>query len=387
VKYLPLIWSALWRKPGEAVLTWLAVTAAFALLGLMLGVNATLQAQIDNRPADILFVWARFPGVHLVSGMRQQMLRVDGVAGVAVLYGLGGYHIDPRSPVNVVTADEGGRQALPEFRLKPDQWRRLFATRDGIYVSRQSAQRWNLKAGDTFVVTTAPGMRADGGLAWPFQVIDVVPDVPDSQGFILGNYHYIDESRPLPDQGRDVSFQVRVSDPARAHEVSRRIYHLFESSATPVSCLSQRQAYQNMDNSGGHRELTTLAVGAAGLFMILLLIANGIAQSVRQRTGELAVLRTVGFRNGEIMALIFCEAAIPCLAGAVLGTLLAMELARWPAGLLPESFGSLPAPAVSLRVMLYAVGLGALLACATAAVPLLRIGRMRVALQLLEVAR
>jgi putative ABC transport system permease protein len=126
-------------------------------------------------------------------------------------------------------------------------------------------------------------------------------------------------------------------------------------------------------------------VGAAGVFMILLLIANGIAQSVRQRTGELAVLRTLGFRNRHIMAVIFCEAAIPCLAGAVLGTLLAMQLAHWPASLLPGDFASLPAPTVSVRVMLWAVGFAALLACASSVVPLLRVGRMRIALQLMEI--
>ncbi|HXR90663.1 MAG TPA: hypothetical protein VN750_10310 [Steroidobacteraceae bacterium] len=43
MKYAPLIWSALWRKPADAVLTWLTVTVAFVLLGLMLGVNATVR--------------------------------------------------------------------------------------------------------------------------------------------------------------------------------------------------------------------------------------------------------------------------------------------------------------------------------------------------------
>jgi putative ABC transport system permease protein len=387
MKYAPLIWSALWRKPAEAVLTWLAVTAAFALLGLMLGVNATLQSDIDGARADVVSVFARFPSVRLQIGMRDQIARIDGVSGVAVLYSLRGHHVDLRHAVSVTTTDEGGRVALPMVPLLPDQWDRLFSTPDGIYVSRQAASRWHLRAGDTFVVTTEPGTRADGSGFWPFQVLGVVPDGLHWQDFLLGNYHYIDQARPPPDQGRDVGFYVRVTDPARALEISRKIDRLFASSGTPTTSRSERLAYQNMENSSGHRTLATAVVGAAGLFMILLLIANGIAQSVRQRTGELAVLRTVGFRNIDIMGLILCEAAIPCLAGAVVGTLLAMQLAHWPASFLPADFASLPAPTVSVSVMLRAVGFGVLLACASSVVPLLRIGRMRVALQLLEPAR
>jgi putative ABC transport system permease protein len=121
--------------------------------------------------------------------------------------------------------------------------------------------------------------------------------------------------------------------------------------------------------------------------MILLLVANGIAQSVRQRAAQLAVLRTIGFRDIDIMGLIFCEAAIPCLAGAVLGTLIALPLAHWPTSLLPGDFASLPQPTLSASVMLRVVGLGALLACASSVVPLIRIGRMSVVSQLMEPVR
>jgi putative ABC transport system permease protein len=139
---------------------------------------------------------------------------------------------------------------------------------------------------------------------------------------------------------------------------------------------------KNMANSDGHRSLATLVVGGAGLFMILLLIANGIAQSVRERAPELAMLRALGFRNHQLMGLVACEAGIPCLAGAVLGTLLAMQLARWPAKFLPTDFSSLPLPTISSGVMLQAIGFGALLACASSVVPLIKIARASVVSQL-----
>lgn len=382
MKYAPLIWSALWRKPGEAVLTWLAVTASFALFGVMLGVNVTLQSYIDRAPMDILFSYARFTAVRLQVGMRDKIARINGVSAVAVLYTLNGHHVDLHNAVTVITVDEGGRRATPEFGLQSNQWDRLFSTPDGLYVSRKTASQWKIKEGDTFTVTTGTGMRADGSPVWPFRVLGVLPDMPDSGGFLLGNYHYIEQSRPAQDQGFDVSFQAIVADPARAVQISRQIDRLFANSGTPTRSISQRVAYQNMANSNGHAAVATSTVGAAGLFMILLLIANGIAQSVRERIPEFAVLRTVGFRDFHIMGLVFCEAAVPCLTGAVLGTLLAVMLAHWPARSLPGDFSNLPLPTVSARVLLSAVGFGALLACVSSAVPLLRVRRMSVVSEL-----
>jgi putative ABC transport system permease protein len=376
VKYAPLIWSALWRKPAEAVLTWLTVTAAFALFGLMLGVNATLQSYIDSAPMDILSVFQRFPSVRLQFGMRDQIARVDGVSAVAVQYGLSGYHVDLRNPVHILAVDAGAALAMPDFGLQPAQWERLFSKPAGLLVSRKAADRWGLRQGDTFVITA--GKRADGTDFRPFEVIAVVPDIPDSQGFLIGNYHYIDESRPAQDRGRDVAFQVRVRDPARSAQISRQITRLFANSGTPVNSISRRQASQNMASSDGHRALAIAAIGAAGLFMILLLISNGIAQSVRERAPELAMMRALGFRTRTLVALVVCEAAIPCVVGAVLGMMLAAQLARWPAQFLPADFADLPVPTISAGVMLEAIGFGAVLACASSAVPLMRVARVSV---------
>jgi putative ABC transport system permease protein len=252
-------------------------------------------------------------------------------------------------------------------------------------VSRKAAARWGLREGDTFVVRGSP--RADGSDAWPFEVVEIVPDIPDSIGFLIGNYHYVNESRPVEDRSRDVTFNVRVRDAARAPEISRQIDHLFANSGTPTISQSQRQAMQNMANSNGHQSLATAVVGAAGLFMILLLVANGIAQSVRERAPEFAMLRALGFRNRHLMGLVACEAAIPCLAGAVLGMLLAFQLARWPTKFLPGDFTNLPVPTISGGVMLQAMAFAALLACASSAIPLIRIARGSVVSQLRDAAR
>jgi putative ABC transport system permease protein len=139
---------------------------------------------------------------------------------------------------------------------------------------------------------------------------------------------------------------------------------------------------ESLQNSNGHQTLAIALVGAAGLFMILVLVANGIAQSVRQRIPEFAVLRTLGFRNIHIMGLVFAEATLPCLAGAVVGTLLAIQLAHWPTKFLPTEFSGLPTPTLSADVMLRALAAALVIACASAAAPLVRVSRMSVVSQL-----
>jgi putative ABC transport system permease protein len=316
--------------------------------------------------------------------MRDQIARINGVSAIAVSSQLYGHHGgDLHTTVQVIAFDEGARAAVSYFGLTPQQWGRLFATRDGLYVSRKVAGRLNIKVGDTFVVTTEAGRRADdGGTAWPFHVLEVVPDVPISGGFMIGNYHYLDESRLPENRGLDVRFPVKIDNTARALQISRQIDRLYMNSGTPTNSISMRAIVESLQNSSGHQALAIAIVGAAGLFMILALIANGIAQSVRQRIPEFAVLQTVGFRNIQIMGLVFAEAIIPCVAGAVVGTLLATQLAHWPGKFLPAAFSGLPTPTLSLGVTLRALGAAVAIACASAAAPLVRVSRMSVVTQL-----
>ena len=116
--------------------------------------------------------------------------------------------------------------------------------------------------------------------------------------------------------------------------------------------------------------------------MILVLMANGIAQSVRQRTSEFAVMKTLGFQNAHIMSLVFAEVALPCLLGAIGGTVIAIQLAKWPMKFMHGEFFDLPAPTLSIDVILRALAAALAIACASAAAPLIRVARMSVVSQL-----
>jgi putative ABC transport system permease protein len=383
VKYWPLIGSALWRKPVEAVLIWLAVTAAFTLFGLMVGLHATYDRLIESSRMDRLDVNARFPaaspdGILLPVALRERIARVAGVSAVGTYYWLWGTYRDPHKRARVIAVDRAMRAAWSELPITPAQWDQLFATRSGVLVSRGPADRLGLKEGDTFPLMTPPGTRADGASSWEFHVLAVVPDDPLTGSYILGNYSYVDDSKPVQDRGRAWGFRVAVRDPAQASDVSLRIDGQLANSNTPTITIPDRANWVNAVNSSISVASRTGPVAAAGLFMILLLIANGIAQSVRERTTEFAVLETLGYRNVTLIALVFAEVAIPCLAGALVGTGLAAALTRVPAQFLPTDLAGLPKPTLSWAVLAWVAGCALLLALASIAVPLHRLRRLSV---------
>jgi putative ABC transport system permease protein len=394
VKYWPLVWSALWRKPAEAILVWLAVTISFALFGLMVGLHATYDRLIDNSRLDRLYVNARFPsasptGILLPLALRDAIMRVDGVAQAGAVYYVRGYFRDPHVRATVYAVDEHMRSAWPELPLTPAQWEELRATPDGVFVSHARALALGLKAGDRLPIITSPvftapglGSRADGAPAWQFHVLGVMPDMPGSVGTgsttILGNLSYVDNSRPPDARGYAWEYRVAVRDPTQANEIAVLIDRATTNSGTPTLTIPDKVAEIDGVNAGISVASKTWPVAGAGIFMILLLTANGLAQSVRERTPEFAVLKTVGYRQATLMGLVFAEGAIPCVAGAALGMGLAVLMTRLPIHFLPADLASLPKPTLSLGVLSVSLGCALLLALVGAAIPLRRLRHLSV---------
>lgn len=383
MKYFPLIWSALWRKPLEAILVWLAVTAGFTLFGVMAGLHVTYEHLIDSARMDRLDVNVRFPsanphGVLLPIALRDQIARIPGISAVGSYYWLWGYYQNPDNAARVIAVDGDMRDAWSELPLTSAQWDRLFASPTGVFLSREPALRLGLKTGDTFPLITPAGLRADRTGTWEFHVLGIVPDDPRIGAFILGNYGYLDRSRPLQDQGLVMGFRVAVSDPAQADEVSLRIDRHFANSSTPTLTIPDRTNMVYAVNSGFSLAKSVWSVAGAGLFMILLLIANGIAHSVRERTPEFGILETLGYSNAILMALVFAEAVIPCLAGAIFGTGLADVLTRVPMLHLPQDLSGIPRPTISPQVLAASLACALLLAAVSGAIPMLRLRHLRI---------
>ena len=379
MKYFPLIWTALWRKPARTILTFLAAVAAFTLFGLAIGVNATYAGFFARAQADLVRVNPRFEGT-LTLAQRNRIARMDDVREIGVEDFFIGYYRDPKNLVIPLFMDHGMRGAAPDFPLTAAQWDQLEANPTGVFLDNHTAARLGLKAGDPMPVLTSAPSRRDGTKLWPFHVLGVVENPPWARGgLVLANYDYFDRTRPLAQAGHVGQLTILLKNPSLAAAFTDQIDRTFASSPNPTFAVTERVQEQNGATYRFNIPLVTQGVSAAGLFMILFLIANAIAQSVRERVAEFAVLKTLGFSDAGVMTLVFVEAAIPCLLGALTGFAIAMALASKIAGLSALQKMNVAPPTLSLGVLAIAFAFAALVAFASAALPAWRIRRLDIA--------
>ena len=380
MKYFPLIWAAISRKPIRTLLTFLSVIAAFLLLGLMFGLNASYAHIVDLSRRDRILIAPRFDGI-LTFAQREQIARLPGVTEVGSPGYIDGYFRDKKNRTFVIMMDDGLRREWKELPLTPAQWDQLWASRTGVFVSRLVAARFGLKQGDPYPVLTLTPSREDGSNLWPFTVLGVVDDIPNYQlGFSIGNYAYLDEARRDVNRGHVTNIQLLVKDPDQTAQIADDIDRLYANSATPTDSIPERFLYQSAFQAGIDIPFVTEAVAGSGLVMILFLTGNSIAQSVRERIPEFAVLKTLGFSDAGVVALVFMEAAIPCLLGAAIGLSLAKALAAVLQRLIPSAPGfTLPKPYMPLSLFVLGFGMALVVAFASAAIPALRIKRLDVA--------
>jgi putative ABC transport system permease protein len=199
-----------------------------------------------------------------------------------------------------------------------------------------------------------------------------------SQGYMFGNFDYMDKARMLSDQGKTGQFRVKVSDPSKTAEIAEQIVNKFASSPTPLESLTEKVAFDVSAGTGMDIASIDRDVALAGMFMVLFLTANGLAQAVRERFAEFATLKTIGFSDGGVIGLVFAEAAIPCLLGAGLGIGLAAIISHVMPKFLPAGQG-LPIPSMTVMVFVWAGLCAALVAFASSALPALRLKQMDIA--------
>ena len=381
MKYLPLVWAAIMRKPARAILTLLSVMIAFTLFGLTIGMNATFAAVQAAAKDNRIYTNLRFFGA--ATGMPialvHEIERIPGVAEVGYINGIPAYHGDPKNRLFVAMLSDNDRKIFAERPITAAQWDLLHGERDGVLVSRYQADKWHLKPGDTLTVISPLAKKADGSNTWTFKVLAIVGDVAyNTNGYIWGNYDYLDKALPLAKQGQALEIETVTSDASRTADIAQQIDEGFANSPSSTQSITEKAAF-DVSNSGVDIGKVDREIALAGMFMVLFLTANGIAQAVRERFAEFATLKTIGFSDAGVIALVFAEAALPCFLGAILGVGLSAWLAGISLHLMPPGVGTPPLPRVTVMVAVWA-GLSALaVALASSALPALRLKKMDIA--------
>jgi putative ABC transport system permease protein len=376
MKYLLLIRAALLRNRLRTVLTFLSIVAAFLLFGMLHGVLGGFDALINSMSDERLRVLNRVSFTRWMPiAMQQQIAHIPGVAGVAAYGYFGGYYQDPKNGVG------GGAYTMEqlfkvykELQLPDAQRAAMLRTRTGAVIGADLAARYGWKVGDHITVATPIWRHPDGSNSWSFDVVGIYSlghsALPANELWM--NYGYFSEGGGMKDQAS--AFVVSLEDPASAARVSREIDALFRSSSTPTLTQTEKAFVQSNLRQVGNIRFMVNAIIAAVLFTLLALTANTMMQSVRSRVAELAVLKTLGYPDMLIGALVVLESLLLCLGAAACGLL----LAAWA---FPPVFQGLGLAAIPLPLSVVGAGsaIAVILALVSSVPPLWQALRLDVA--------
>ncbi len=355
MRYFWLVWAGLARDPLRAALTTASVAVAFVLLWLLRGVDSGLAHRIDSIPADLLHVTGRgWPG-YLPLASLHALEDVPGVAHVASLAYHNSRYRDFKGGVLLVAVDLG--RFLPvahDVRVDSETVQAFLATPGAAIVGARAAERFGWQKGDRMRLRPiGPGPEE-----WSFEMVGTwdykVMSRHESVGLFVDHAH-IDQTLPEEEAGRVGAFVVRVHDASRANAVSAAIDERFRNSSAPTLTSTTRDAWMSGRHPGQVRLAANAIVGAS-FFAILFCTGGVMAQSVRDRYGEFAMMKSLGFGGGALACGIAGEGVAVCLAGAVIAL---VPAALVDAGELLGHYGAVIYPP---RPSLYAFGLiGALL--------------------------
>jgi putative ABC transport system permease protein len=373
VKYLPLLWAGIWRKPGRAVLMALQTVSAFALFGLLQGLATSVHEYIANSHRNRLYVSSSVSTQDpLPIAARTRIQKIPGVERVNERAMLMGAYQKPEQGVLIMgTHPEDFFAVIDEMRVSQAVIAATKTMRSAAVVGRFIMDQYGWKVGDRIVLQTRAPKR-DGSHDWEFDIVGTfdIPVRPRDARFVVANYDYLNEGRMLNRDTADI-FAVKIADPEQGPTIGLAIDNAFANS----SHETRTQSEADLQTAQLQRvaDLDYIVTGIVGAVFFALLFSTGalMMQSIRERRPELAVLKTLGFSDGKVMGLILVEAVVFSLVAASIG--LAIATALQPFARTQFTIAAMPAV-----VVIAGVGFAVLLALLGGAVPAWRGLRLQV---------
>jgi len=300
----------------------------------------------------------------LPASYEQQIRQIEGVTDITHANWFGGYYQDVRNQFATFATDpESWLRVYPkEFEVPEDQKKAWIADRTGAIVGADTAKKYGWKVGQRVPIQGTIYQRPDRG-PWEF-TIDGIYDSKikgADKTNLLFNYQFLRETIPAQSGFRDRYnwYVFTVADPDRAPEIAAKIDAMFANSPSETKTNTEKAFVSEWSKQVGDIGKIMMWIVAMAMFTILLVAGNTMAQAIRERTNELAVLKTLGFTEGRILSLVLLESIAIAIVGGGLGLALSyafITIGGDPThGLLPAFF--FPTPQIIVGVLLV-LGLG-----------------------------
>jgi putative ABC transport system permease protein len=315
----------------------------------------------------------------LPSSLGAQMVAVPGVRDVAWANWFGGAYQDPRNQIFTFAVSGNYLDLYTEMDLPKEQRTAFDANLNGIVAGDALAKRFGWKVGQRIPLQSQIFPNSDGSKDWQFDLEGILkPRNRSASGFsdniVLLHWKKFDESTPY-NQGAVGWYVTRVRDVGDADRVARAIDALSANSDHETKTQTEQAATAGWIKQTADIALIVGSIMGAVFFTLLLLTGNTMMQSVRERTSELAVLKTIGFTDAGVMGIVMAESVLLLLIGGCIGLGLVSLLVPV---IVEGSGGMLNLPRVGVGSWLLGVALMLLIGMAVGMLPAWQALRLRI---------
>ena len=370
--------SAFRRHIGRTVFTVLSVATAFAIFTILAAINEGMSGKISLASAQRLDTSSRVNSP-LPEGYAAQIRSVPGVVAIDYMSSFQGYFRDPKQEVVVLAFSVPSVLTIyPEFALPDDQKQAFFRDRQGAVVGNALAAKMGWHVGQTVPIQGGP-LQKNGSTAWAFHIDGIYrTDLPSGyRNFFIVNYDYLNEGiAPSPTKDTVQQINTLVDSPNDMDRVARAIDAKFTNASPDTLTESEQQEMMSGMRQFGDIGAIVTYVGLAVFASMLLITGNTMANSVRERMSEFAMMRALGFGRLQLAFIVLRESAILIGTGAVLGVLAGWGLSTLMAGVMTQVLRGFT---VSWVTVALAAAFTLLFALATGLLPGRRVAAMPVA--------
>jgi putative ABC transport system permease protein len=345
---LSLLWANLNRKRLRLILTISSIVVAFILFALVEALNYALTGGVQIAGQDRLMTVQK---VSLINPLpRSYFARIQAAEGVksAVSFNwFGGYYQQERNPVFSYPVQNEAQltDVYPEITTPPDQYNNWLQTRDGALIGKGLATTQHWKVGDVIPLRSSIWFKKDGTNTWNFKICGIfdMKEGGDTSGLYF-HYDYFNEADLQAGKDYIGWVALRVNSPKIMTEVAHNIDSMFANSEVETKTSSEKDFAQGFANQMGNIGKIVAVIVIAVFFTLLLVVANTMSQSIRERTNEIGVLKTLGFSKVQVTTLILAEAILMTIIGGCIGLLLGSLAIGGIAGSLAQYLPMLTVP-------------------------------------------
>lgn len=380
MKYLPLLAAALFRRKTRTILTLLSVVIAFVLFGLLQAVRLAFEAGASTADARRLLVIARYSFIEpLPMSYLRRIEQIPGVVGAVGADWFGAKYQNESNAFPVIAADpERYFDMYSEFTVPPQQRQAAVKIRTSALAGQRLVERFGWKVGQKLPISSEIYPQVGGNMNWEFDLVGTIdaddPAVRGNTDMVLINEAYFDEARAIG-RGNTGWYTVRLDDAVNPQAAAAQIDAMFANSPHETRTQPEKEFAVGFAKQIGDIGALVTRILAAVFFTILILTGNTMAQSIRERTPELAVLKTLGFSDARITWLVLAEAGLLMLVGCTLGMLIAVALMPTLNG---STGGRFPPLFVARSTWLLALAVAAAVAVAIGLPPAMRARRLKI---------